>query len=241
MADTCRYDGCERKIRANGFCIKHNEQWRAGEPMTPLPPVPRPSVCPFEGCDRPARYMGWCKQHRVQQRSGRPMHAIGDMEATRTAKRAAWERMTPDEQQRRIATSLARTWGKPYVRSDEWRRRMSASRVGRSPNISGIRNCFGCGSEFAPRSGPQTWCSIKCRESHRRALSHGLTLAELRAMEDRQGQACAICQRKVPLHIDHDHVTETVRGLLCSTCNTGLGKLGDSAENLRRALAYLER
>lgn len=42
-----------------------------------------------------------------------------------------------------------------------------------------------------------------------------------------------------PLHVDHDHVTDTVRGLLCRTCNLGLGMLGDSIEKLQLAMDYL--
>lgn len=42
-------------------------------------------------------------------------------------------------------------------------------------------------------------------------------------------------------YLDHDHTTGRFRGWLCSTCNSGIGKLGDSIEGVRRALAYLER
>lgn len=41
------------------------------------------------------------------------------------------------------------------------------------------------------------------------------------------------------LHLDHDHVTGKFRGWLCTCCNTGIGKLGDSIAGVRRALAYL--
>jgi len=41
------------------------------------------------------------------------------------------------------------------------------------------------------------------------------------------------------MHIDHDHTTGVVRGVLCKPCNTGLGLLGDSEEGLSRALDYL--
>lgn len=44
-----------------------------------------------------------------------------------------------------------------------------------------------------------------------------------------------------PLSLDHDHITGDIRGLLCRGCNTGLGQLGDTIEDLKRALAYLER
>jgi hypothetical protein len=43
------------------------------------------------------------------------------------------------------------------------------------------------------------------------------------------------------LHLDHTHGTELFRGWLCSNCNTGIGKLGDNVEGLKRAITYLER
>lgn len=43
------------------------------------------------------------------------------------------------------------------------------------------------------------------------------------------------------LAVDHDHTTGKVRGLLCGACNTALGKMRDSPEQLRRAADYLER
>jgi hypothetical protein len=54
--------------------------------------------------------------------------------------------------------------------------------------------------------------------------------------------ACDLCGKQADnLHIDHDHSTGQVRGVLCSSCNTGLGKLGDTIEGLQRAITYLER
>lgn len=43
------------------------------------------------------------------------------------------------------------------------------------------------------------------------------------------------------LSLDHCHSTGTFRGWLCKECNMGMGKLGDTVEGLRQAIAYLER
>ena len=59
-----------------------------------------------------------------------------------------------------------------------------------------------------------------------------------------QNGRCAICgvpEYELPsrLYIDHDHETGKVRGLLCPSCNTGLGHLKDDPEVLLRACIYL--
>jgi len=43
------------------------------------------------------------------------------------------------------------------------------------------------------------------------------------------------------LHVDHDHITGALRGLLCSACNTGLGFFRDHPELLKRAIEYLNQ
>jgi hypothetical protein len=74
---------------------------------------------------------------------------------------------------------------------------------------------------------------------------HDLTEAEYFDLLDRQGGACAICgateaDRNRPLlHVDHDHETGNVRGLLCTPCNAGIGHFRDDPALLRRAIRYL--
>ncbi len=43
------------------------------------------------------------------------------------------------------------------------------------------------------------------------------------------------------LAVDHNHVTNKNRGLLCAKCNIGLGHFQDSIENLEAAVAYLKK
>lgn len=72
-------------------------------------------------------------------------------------------------------------------------------------------------------------------------------ISELRYVEMKmeQGGRCAMCRTSHPggrygrFHVDHDHVTGEVRGLLCGLCNKGLGALRDNPDLLRSALTYL--
>ena len=59
-----------------------------------------------------------------------------------------------------------------------------------------------------------------------------------------QSRRCACCQNTDPgeasWHIDHDHQTGLIRGILCAKCNTGIGQLGDNLRCLQQAVAYLQ-
>jgi len=59
-------------------------------------------------------------------------------------------------------------------------------------------------------------------------------------MFEKQNGLCAICQEREAKHIDHDHITGKIRGLLCRPCNTSLGILGDTEDALMHAIAYLK-
>lgn len=73
--------------------------------------------------------------------------------------------------------------------------------------------------------------------------TYGLTAADYEQLREKQGGVCAVCRKPpeegVNLVVDHCHETGLVRGLLCDGCNFALGRLGDSAEGVSRALAYL--
>lgn len=103
----------------------------------------------------------------------------------------------------------------------------------------------------------RTW-SKKSRAKARAAArkwAYGVTAEQVRMMLEAQHHACAICglhirdsaegdgrrgARSDSVHLDHDHQSGRVRGLLCHGCNTGLGMLRDNPEVLRKAIRYLE-
>jgi hypothetical protein len=87
-------------------------------------------------------------------------------------------------------------------------------------------------------------CDV-CRIAHAKYAAERIAVRKIAAsgvyveLFEKQNGLCAICQQEKPLVPDHKHGTTEIRGLLCSSCNTGLGKLGDSIEGLQRALDYL--
>ncbi len=69
---------------------------------------------------------------------------------------------------------------------------------------------------------------------------YGLTLTQYEAMLIEQNGCCAICQQKLPLGVDHNHITKQVRGLLCDWCNKAIGFLMDNLGRARQLVLYLE-
>ena len=85
--------------------------------------------------------------------------------------------------------------------------------------------------------------SGKVNEDHLRKR-HGLNPIDKKALYESHGGCCAICGKKLVVgktHIDHDHHSGIIRGLLCVNCNIGLGNFMDNPENLLRAVEYLEK
>ncbi|WTS96435.1 endonuclease VII domain-containing protein [Streptomyces sp. NBC_00096] len=91
--------------------------------------------------------------------------------------------------------------------------------------------------------GLSTRCKA-CRAVQGRAghlkRNYGITEAERDAMIAAQGGVCVLCQESPAEHVDHDHRTGKVRGVLRFGCNAGIGQLKDRPDVLRRAAAYVE-
>lgn len=80
-----------------------------------------------------------------------------------------------------------------------------------------------------------------------RLKRYGITPQEYDDMYYKQLGRCKICNThaselqdaKTFLSVDHCHTTGQVRGLLCDSCNLGLGKFYDDINNLKKAIDYL--
>ena len=114
-----------------------------------------------------------------------------------------------------------------------------------------MKQCSKCGiqksvSEFYKNRGkPRNDCKI-CHEKSKiksKLNVYGLTIEQYNELISKQNNCCAICKTifsvKKHTHIDHCHLTNKVRGILCHSCNTSLGHFRDSIQTLKNAIEYL--
>lgn len=85
--------------------------------------------------------------------------------------------------------------------------------------------------------------TLLVKRHQQRAKRYGISEDDYYAWLERQ-PTCEICKADFSItknHIDHDHATGKVRGLLCFNCNGGLGQFKDTPALLRAAADYLEQ
>ena len=81
---------------------------------------------------------------------------------------------------------------------------------------------------------------VVARNHRRRLRKFGLTPELYDSIVERQRGCCKICGGIGPLVFDHDHDTNKFRGLICNSCNVGLGYFKNSSQILSSAIQYLE-
>lgn len=85
----------------------------------------------------------------------------------------------------------------------------------------------------------------KARFKYVLRYKYGITPEEYQELDTLQNSRCALCgspgKAYSRLYVDHCHQTGKVRGLLCNTCNAGLGQFNDNIELVEKALNYLKR
>lgn len=116
--------------------------------------------------------------------------------------------------------------------------------------------CLWCDADITHMRAHAKYCSTSCsakawKDAHpgrqreiRLKHAYGITPEQYEALFASQKRRCAICHCKHPgrqWHVDHDHDTGEVRGILCGNCNEAIGKLRDDPKLLRAAYRYLTR
>lgn len=121
------------------------------------------------------------------------------------------------------------------------------------------RVCLFCNKKFYAypyrlKIGKAKFCSRSCvhqyntqyigSKKHRKFQSilktkYNISINDLEILKIKQDNKCAICNKKRKLVIDHNHINNKIRGLLCNQCNTALGLLEDNVDRLNNAVNYL--
>ena len=78
---------------------------------------------------------------------------------------------------------------------------------------------------------------------------YGITQDFYDSILEEQDNSCGICGKHISefdtkLCVDHEHGKfgpESIRGILCKPCNSGIAYLGDTLEDVQKAVAYMLR
>ena len=118
-------------------------------------------------------------------------------------------------------------------------------------NIVGAGRCKACARAVSKQWQKDHPNSYKFTQIK---LKYGITEEQFNGFLESQGNCCAICrapfgEKELPC-VDHDHACcprkeracgKCVRGLICRTCNAGLGSFRDNATTLSNAIQYLNK
>lgn len=83
------------------------------------------------------------------------------------------------------------------------------------------------------------------QKNYKLFYKYGITIDIYNDLLNKQNHACKICKKtqlesKEVLHVDHNHKTGDIRGLLCRDCNLILGFARDDKTILKAAIEYLK-
>lgn len=136
----------------------------------------------------------------------------------------------------------------------EWPSRLLRFKDGNRDNTT-IENLTEGQFDFTTKEGKnaymKSWRGNNPRSQRHLVLKrgYGISVEDYAKMLEQQNGVCACCSKPettiqggkvLPLAVDHDHSDNTIRGLLCLSCNHMLGKAKDDPSILRAGAAYLE-
>ena len=109
---------------------------------------------------------------------------------------------------------------------------------------SHCKECIAKGNLNRYHNGGKELQAIRARRSLLK--KYGITEEFYEEERKAQDYCCKICgkhesnQKHGKLYIDHCHDTGLYRGLLCNSCNTGLGSFQDNIDTMLKASEYVK-
>lgn len=181
--------------------------------------------------ERNAYHRQWSAAHRVGTRAAKAKWRAKNPDRVRALKR----RYANSAKGREAANAYARKWRAANPEHDRGLRRAWAAANPDKVKAQKLRRRLK--KWPADQAAARAWALQR---------HYQLSVPEYDALLLAQAGRCAICGtdkangRGDKLHVDHDHESGLIRGLLCNKCNSALGYFNDSPKRLRRAAAYLE-
>lgn len=132
-----------------------------------------------------------------------------------------------------------------YMIQNGDRIRTRAEALAKSRSSRGHRfTCKFCNCTFTKLGNQRTFC---CNRNDCKKLLYRIETYESKGMTldwyTSHCHECMICKKQLlaskDRHVDHDHRTNRVRGVLCFTCNKGIGQFKDDPSLLQLAIEYL--
>lgn len=108
------------------------------------------------------------------------------------------------------------------------------------------RSCYRQKMQFASDSSATSDSTFNRQRNYSLMANYGINVATYEVMLAKQSGLCKICKSSNPgghgkyFNVDHCHKTKQVRGLLCQSCNTGLGGFRDNTALMQEAMNYLK-
>ncbi len=146
-----------------------------------------------------------------------------------------------------------RKCGKPKVYMENWStprlactpcmKKSSDDRLGSTPRVR-VANCRKCGQPktLSTYKRRRVWECLPCVRIGSVATRYGISQGEASVLCS--VDACQACGGQSVdrrgLHVDHDHETGKVRGVLCDRCNKALGLLDDSCDKITKLASYIK-
>jgi hypothetical protein len=214
---------------------------RAGAERAKANPAPRPRLpCSVDGCEVLSFATGLCQKHYDRKRS---------------------KGTTDDRRKNARGVCTVADCGRPHVAGGLCRRHYrrvwaAAKRAEQAATVRADRKCLFCQGSMEGLDNRSIFCSRKCKDAEHRASGkaaeanlryyfasrYGLSIDQVNEMAANGCQICGTTDwpgRHNRPHVDHDHKTGAVRGILCTNCNSGLGRFRDDPALLRKAADYL--